>query len=326
MLELPDVRKLRVLREVAARGTIAAAADALGMTASAASQQLASLERQAGGVELVVRTGRSVTLTPTALRLVEHTERVLEHLEAARVDLSTDPEDVSGELHLASFATAIGAIVAPALPALRERFPRLDVGVIEQDPERALAALATGTIDLALVADYDLLPSMAPAGASLELLLEEPMRLVLPERLDPHGAPVSLADLADERWIAATTGTSCNLFVHRACHQAGFDPQVWSLSGDYGVIIRLVAAGAGVALIPSIAQTHLPPGVVIADLDQRAVRRIHIATRAGSQHHPGVNAVVEELRHAAHTVSLEVAIATPSLTPSHETRRSGEPS
>jgi DNA-binding transcriptional LysR family regulator len=319
MLDFPDVRKLRVLREVASRGTIAAAADALGMTASAASQQLASLERQAGGVELVVRTGRSVTLTPTALRLVEHTERVLEHLEAARIDLSTDPEDISGELHLASFATGIGALVAPALPVLRERYPRLDVAVIERDPENALPALATGTIDLALIADYDLLPSIAPVGASLEVLLEEPMRLVLPDRLAPRaGEGVSLADLAGERWIAASAGTSCNLFVHRACHQAGFDPQIWGLSGDYGVIIKLVAAGAGVALIPSIAQTTLPPGVVIADLDQRAVRRIHIATRAGSQHHPGVSAVVEELRHAASTLSLEMAIAAPALTPPHE--------
>lgn len=324
MLDLPDVRKLRVLREVASRGTIAAAADALGMTASAASQQLASLERQAGGVELVVRTGRSVTLTPTALRLVEHTERVLEHLEAARIDLSTDPADISGELHLASFATAIGAIVAPALPELRERYPRLDIGLIERDPESALPALATGTIDLALVADYDLLPSIAPVGASLELLLEEPMRLVLPERLDPAGRPVALAELANERWIAATTGTSCNLFVNRACHQAGFDPQIWSLSGDYGVIIRLVAAGAGVALIPSIAQTALPPGVVIADLEQRAVRRIHIATRAGSQHHPGVNVVVEALRRSARTVSLELALAAPSKTPAHEAGQTGE--
>ena len=319
MLDLPDVRKLRVLREVAARGTIAAAADALGMTASAASQHLAALEKQAG-VELVVRTGRSVTLTPTALRLVEHTERVLEHLEAARVDLSTNPDDVSGELHLASFATAIGAIVAPALPKLRELHPRLDIGVIERDPEQALPALATGTIDLALVADYDLLPSIAPVGASLELLLEEPMRLVLPERLDPRGAAVDLASLREERWIAASSGSSCNLFVHRACHQAGFDPQIWSLSGDYGVIIRLVAAGAGVALIPSIAQTSLPPGVVIADLEERAVRRIHVATRSGSQHHPGVRAVVEQLRTAAHTVSLELALAAPARTPVHERR------
>ncbi len=314
MLDLPDVRKLRVLREVASRGTIAAAADALGMTASAASQQLAALEKQAG-VELVVRTGRSVTLTPTALRLVEHTERVIEHLEAARVDLSTDPGDISGELHLASFATAIGAIVAPALPVLRERYPMLDIGVIERDPENALPALATGTIDLALVADYDLLPSIAPVGASLELLLEEPMRLVLPERLDPKGRPVALESLASQRWIAASTGTSCNLFVHRACHQAGFDPQIWSLSGDYGVIKRLVAAGAGVALIPSIALRDVPPDVVVADLEQRAVRRIHIATRAGSHNHPGVRAIVEELRSVAKTVALELALAAPSAPP-----------
>jgi DNA-binding transcriptional LysR family regulator len=197
--------------------------------------------------------------------------------------------------------------------------------VIERDPENALPALATGTIDLALVADYDLLPSIAPVGASLELLLEEPMRLVLPERLaPPAGERVVLADLANERWIAASAGTSCNLFVHRACHQAGFDPQVWGLSGDYGVIITLVAAGAGVALIPSIASAWLPEGVVLADLEERAVRRIHIATRAGSQDHPGVRAVVEELRDAARTLTLELAMAAPAVEPPHEASQTGE--
>jgi DNA-binding transcriptional LysR family regulator len=309
MLDLPDVRKLRVLREVAARGTIAAAADALGMTPSAASQQLAALERTAGGVSLVVRAGRSVTLTPTGLRLVAHTERVLEHLEAARVDLSTSPDEISGELHLAAFATAIRSIVAPALPRLRELYPTLDIGVIERNTEQALPALATGTIDLALIYDYDLLPSTAPIGASLELLLEEPMRLVVPERLAGDGSPMDLGELRDERWIASSVGTSCNTFVRRACNLAGFDPEFWGLSEDFSAIVDLVAAGLGVALIPSIGCVTVPPGVVLRDVEgTRVVRRIHVATRAGSQDHPGVRAVVEELRSAARIAQLELAM------------------
>jgi DNA-binding transcriptional LysR family regulator len=310
MLELPDVRKLRVLREVAARGTIAAAADALGMTPSAASQQLAALERTAGGVQLVVRTGRSVSLTPTALRLVQHTERVLEHLEAARVDLSTSPGEIAGELHLAAFATAIRAIVAPALPRLRELYPMLDIGVIERNTEEALPALATGTFDLALIFDYDLLPSTAPIGASLELLLEEPMRLVLPERLAGDGTAVDLATLRGERWIGSTVGTTCNAFVQRACNQAGFQPEFWGLSEDFGAIVDLVAAGVGVAMVPSIGCIHVPPGVVLRDMTgSRIARRIHVATRAGSQHHPSVAAVVEELRASARIAQLDLALA-----------------
>ncbi len=299
MLDLPDVRKLRVLREVAARGTIAAAAEAMRMTPSAASQQLASLERQAG-VDLVVRTGRSVRLTPTAMRLVEHTERVLHHLEAARVDLSTDPHDISGELHLSAFTTAMGAIVAPALPRLREAYPALDIGVISHDTEDALAALTTGTIDLAVIYDYDLLPSPAPVGAALELLLEEPVHLAVPERLAGDGSPLDLDALADERWIAPADGSSCHTFVVRACHQAGFEPVFWALCEDFAAIADLVAAGVGVAMIPELGCRNVPEGVVLRPLrSPDVVRRIHVATRNGNRDHPGVRAIVDALAVAA---------------------------
>jgi DNA-binding transcriptional LysR family regulator len=252
MLDLLDVRKLRVLREVAARGTIAAAAESLGMTPSAASQQLAALERQAGDVELVVRTGRSVKLTPAGVRLVAHTERVLEHLEAARVDLTPDVDSVSGELHVAAFGTAIRHVLAPAIVQLRADHPALDIGVIEHDTETALAALLTGTIDLALTYDYDLLPTTAPVGATIDLLLEEPMHLVVPKRLAGDGSPLDLADLSNERWIAPCEGTSCNTFVQRACNQAGFTPELWALSSDFAAITELVAADVGVALVPAL--------------------------------------------------------------------------
>lgn len=299
MLDLPDVRKLRVLREVAARGTIAAAAQALRMTPSAASQQLATLERQAG-VDLVVRTGRSVRLTPTALRLVEHTERVLHHLEAARVDLSTDPDDISGELHLSAFSSAMRAIVAPALPRLRDAFPALDIGIIEYDTEQALAALTTGTIDLSLIYDYDLLPSPAPVGATLELLLEEPVHLALPARLAGDRSPLDLGDLAEERWIAPADGTSCNRFVRRACNQAGFEPVIWAISDDFGAITDLVAAGVGVAMIPELGCRSVPEGVVLRPLRApNVVRRIHVATRNGNRDHPAVRAIADALAEAA---------------------------
>lgn len=315
MLDLLDVRKLRVLREVAARGTIAAAADALGITPSAASQQLATLERHAGS-ELVVRTGRSVRLTPAAHRLVTHTERVLELLEAARVDLSASPDEISGEMHMGAFTTVIRHIVAPTIVGLRERCPALDLGVIEYDTGSALAELATGTIDLALIYDYDLLPSVAPVGASLELLLEEPMHVLLPDRPGVDRGPVDLASLASERWVAPRRGTSCHTFVQRACNHAGFAPEIWGMSEDFAAISDLVAAGVGVALVPALGCRVLPSGVVRRDLrDPNVVRRIHVATRSGNRDHPGVRAIVEELRRAARTAALELAIDLPAAVP-----------
>jgi DNA-binding transcriptional LysR family regulator len=308
MLDLLDVRKLRTLREIALHGTIAAAANALKLTPSAASQHISALERDSG-VELLVRTGRSVRLTPAGQRLVEHTERVLEQLEVARIDLSTDPDDIAGELHIAASATTIRAVVAPATARLRQRWPALDLGIIERSAEQALSTLATGTVDIALVYDYDLLPTQLPAGVQLELLLTEPVHAAVPVHIGADGEALELSELANEHWIAPLDGSTGNTFVCRACNQAGFTPEFWALSDDFGSILDLVAAGVGVALVPALGCRDVPPDVAIRELVGPSVqRRVHVATRVGAAGHPTIQAVNAELRTMARR-------AAASLTP-----------
>src|ERR687891_999324 len=144
-----DLRRLRLLRELKERGTIAAVADALQFTPSAVSQQLAMLEREAG-VPLLERAGRGVRLTDAALVLVEHAGALLERAAIAEADLAAAAGTVAGRARIAGFQSVAFRLALPAMEALRSDAPRLRCEVIEAEPEDALPALALGDIDLVI--------------------------------------------------------------------------------------------------------------------------------------------------------------------------------
>jgi DNA-binding transcriptional LysR family regulator len=147
------------------------------------------------------------------------------------------------------------------------------------------------------VYDYDLLPTIVPAGIDLELLLTEPVHAALPTHRASGEAPIDLRTLSTERWIAPLDGSTANTFVSRACNQAGFMPEYWALSDDFASILDLVAAGLGVALVPALGCINVPDGAVIRELKGPQVfRRVHAATRIGSSGHPGIRAVINEFR------------------------------
>ena len=141
-----DVRKLRLLRELAHRGTIAAVAEALSYTPSAVSQQLTALEREAG-VPLLERSGRRVVLTPAAQLLVGHTETILAALEHADAELSCTRDELAGTLRIGTFPTAARTLLSPALVTLSTDHPRLELTVSEIDPADIPNALRAGTLN-----------------------------------------------------------------------------------------------------------------------------------------------------------------------------------
>ena len=219
------MRRMRVLREVAARGTIAAAARALAFTPSAVSQQLAALEREAG-VALLDRHGGRVRLTEAGRRLVARTEAILIELEAASAELSAAAADVAGDVHVAAFPSAERALLAPAIAALAARHPDVRVQTTELEPEASLPALRLGDVDV-IVSHEDIARPAAP-DARLERvdLMEDPLRIVLPPGHPADGDAVALADLRGERWVATPPGTACRAIVERACGEVGYVPDV----------------------------------------------------------------------------------------------------
>src|ERR671914_2442245 len=175
-----DLRRLRLLRELSERGTIAAVADALQFTPSAISQQLAMLEREAG-VPLLERAGRGVRLTDAALVLVDHADALLERAALAEADLAAAAGTVTGRVRIAGFQSVTLRLALPAMEALRRDAPRLRCEVIEAEPEHALPALALGDVDLVLGDEWEHQPVRLPDGVERHELHRDPVYVVLPE-------------------------------------------------------------------------------------------------------------------------------------------------
>ncbi len=291
-----DVRKLRVLRELSARGTIAATAEALSFTPSAISQQLSALERETG-VELLAREGRRLTLTEPGRRLVARTDEVLAALEAAEADLEASVGEVRGTVAVAAFPTAAAALLAPVVRALGAEHPALSVRVEELEPHDSLPALRLGEVDVALAHDYDTIPRTPDPAFTEHPLMRDPLRIAV-AAADPRAGrgPIDLAELADDAWIAGRPGTACGTVVTTAGRAAGFEPRIVAHASEFATMLALVAAGVGVALVPALATAAgAAAGVALVDTRPALERRIHAAVRTGSAGRAAVTAVLAAL-------------------------------
>jgi DNA-binding transcriptional LysR family regulator len=291
---------MRVLREVAERGSIAAAARSLSFTASAVSQQIATLEREAG-VPLVERGPRSLRLTEAGRALVAHTEVILARLAAAEEEIHAIAGLRAGSLRLASFPTAYATIMPAAISEFRSSHPAVDLTLTESDPLASVARLRAGELDLALLYEYDFVPLPEEPALELVPLLREPMRVLLPAGHPEARRPsVRLAALAGESWVTSTVRSSCHEFVARACRAAGFEPRISFESDDHQVWQGLVAAGAGVALAPDLALTVVIPGVEVRPLaPDPPGRNVYAAHRVGAGATAAIAAMLAVLHRAA---------------------------
>ena len=306
-----DLRRLRLLRELHQRGTIAAVADALQFTPSAVSQQLAMLERETG-VTLLERAGRGVRLTDPALVLVEHAETLLEQAALAEADLAAAAGDVTGRGRIAGFQSVAVRLALPAMETLAREAPRLRCELVEAEPEDALPALALGDVDLVLVDEWQNQPLRLPDGVRREELLEDPVRLVLPAghpATRRHRDAVPLAELANEPWTTGPAGMGWDEMTHRTCRElGGFGPDVRHRTNDAAISLAIVGHGLAVTMRPELA---LPPrawGVELGPIAERAVTRaIFVATRAADARRPSTQALVAAVKRAAAPLSKPVA-------------------
>jgi DNA-binding transcriptional LysR family regulator len=294
-----DVGRLRLLREVALRGTIAGAARSLGLTASAVSQQLAVLEREAG-TALLDRSPRGVQLTGAGLLLAERAGAVLDLLAEARADLDGLGTEVAGPVTLAAVASAAATFVSVAAAQLRDNHPRIDLRVVTAEPSRSAGLLAAGDVDLAVVDEYDYVPLALPDYVHLVELVVEPLVLVAgPGALSSARSArsgVRLADLADLDWVMPPDEAACGSAVRSACRAAGFEPRVRWETDDMLLLVRAVAHGHGVAILPSLAVAAAAVEVEVHPLrDPLLQRRIRAVTRASTRARPVVREVLRSL-------------------------------
>ncbi|AJM77018.1 LysR family transcriptional regulator [Rathayibacter toxicus] len=290
-----DVRRLVLLREVAIRGTLAAAAEALAYSPSAVSQQLAVLERETGAV-LLRKVGRRVQLTPQAEILVEAAGEVLTLLERAEAALAASGESVTGRVRVAVFQSAALALMPGALRAVAKRFPEVRVEMVQREPEGALHETSWAReFDLVVAEQYPGHSTSWLPGLVRTELMADAIRLAV----SSESAVTGLAEAANEAWVMEPPGTASRHFAEQICRIAGFEPDVRFETADLQAQIRLAASGHAVALMPDLVWAGADPDCRLLDLPGLPCRTIFTAQREAQLVSPAVQVFRECLAEVA---------------------------
>ena len=294
-----DIRRLELLRELADRGSVTAVARATRRTASAVSQQLKILEREAG-VPLTERSGRGIVLTSAGRALARTAADVataIGRAEALWEDFRSQPQ---GEVTLTIFPTG-GQMLLPGLLTTIDRMPGLTLRAYDLDAKVTDVADLTADFDVVVADAPGLLPSWAERRLTVVQLMREPLDVALPEG-HPLGrkAVLTPADVADETWIGTTSGLPFDRILRGIEAANGTPARVTQRITDNGIVESLVAAGHGIGILPRFTTRDRENGLITRPLKGvRASRLISALMRPDRAERPSVRVVVEALRDEA---------------------------
>ncbi|NKQ52670.1 LysR family transcriptional regulator [Amycolatopsis sp. K13G38] len=304
-----SLHRLRMLRELHRRGTVTAAAAALNYTASAVSQQLAQLERDVGS-KLFERLGRRVQLTEAGEVLTEHAEEILRSVERAANALENTKGGVVARLTAGVWASVASGLLPRALTTLATDHPGVEVRTRELAPEDTAGAVRDGALDFSFVIEYSDYPMPWDPALTKVVIAVERLHAAVPTGALP-GAPVSLADLADQRWILAGPRSHFGRAVRLACQRSGFEPKISHEVGEQATALAMVAAGLGVTLVSDLGLSLRPDGVEVVPLTEPVMRTVSIAYRTSSATRPSLHLVIDAVRAAAAEQGLGAASPLP---------------
>lgn len=293
MFDLAAVRSLIAIRD---HGTVAGAADALGFTPSAISQQVKRLERESS-CSMLEHVGRGVILSERGRLVAERGEVLLADLERlTNLALSSDRRP-SGEFRIAAFSTACRGLVAPLLTRLADSAPELRVLVHETDPRECVTLLERGGADLGIVHDWNTVPlRLGPALESLALFTDRADVLL------PAGHPladeraIDASRLVAERWVSTHAGSICDDWLTQMLAMHGGHADVRFRDGSFGTHVALVEQGLAAALLPRLGRELLPQTVrAVEVVNPTPERRVHSLWRRSSSENPVRRHVHEQL-------------------------------
>ncbi|MFI5909852.1 LysR family transcriptional regulator [Dactylosporangium sp. NPDC051541] len=296
-----DLRRLRFLREFEERGTLAAVAAALGYSPSTISQQLGLLEKEVG-TRLLEKAGRGVRLNDAGRLLARHAAVLLAAAAAAETDLAALSGDIRGTVRAGGLQSGARRILVPALTRTRAEHPHVRVEISELELEEALPGLRLGAVDLVIGDEYDGHPRPRPAGMRFTVLLEEPLRVVLPvtHPLAAPTRPISIDQLRDEVWTASAEGTGHHAMVVGTCRAlGGYEPDLRHRSNDSDIQLELVRAGAAVALMPPLALPPDDPAIAVRALAAPGLHRRLVTVTRATPPPPALTAFLKAVTHEA---------------------------
>ncbi|GAB2851104.1 LysR family transcriptional regulator [Streptomyces deserti] len=295
-----DPTRLAALVAVAEAGSITRAAERLGYTPPALSQQLAKLEREAG-TALLVRHHRGARLTGAGELLVARARRVLDELEQARHELARLTGLTGGTLRLGTFQTAGIHLLPPVLSAFHRAYPDVALTVADYEPPTGVAAVAAGEIDLALTHTYEPAdPVRLPGAVRAEPVLVEELVLVTApgHALTSGTSRLPLAELAGQPLISMAPDHPARQGVEAALASAGATPSVVVATPGYALVCALVSAGLGVGVVPEmVARTAATP-VGTRPLEPGELRRTISVVHRADEAAPAADAFRALLRGA----------------------------
>jgi DNA-binding transcriptional LysR family regulator len=294
-----DLGRLRALRELALRKTMAAVAEALFVSPSAVSQQISLLEQEVG-IKLIERRGRGVELTVAGQNLVRRADRIFSEIESARADIAELKQVISGELRVAAFPSVAAAIIPGTIRALSAEHPQLTIQFDEMEPEQSLAELRSWQTDVAIIDDLNV-----PAGAldpNIETvpLMEDVFNVMvgLGHRL-AESPWATLEDLRAERWVIDTASSNYTRMLTEACQTAGFSPQIVARCNGFEVTVALIREGCAIAILPGLRASHDLEDVWVCRLKPEIRRKISLAFRKGEKRSPALQAFLTRVKAQA---------------------------
>ncbi|MFI1239239.1 LysR family transcriptional regulator [Nocardia salmonicida] len=294
-----SIERLRILRELADRGTVAAVAEVLSMTPSAVSQQLKVLAREAG-VALLEPDGRRVRLTDAGQALVLRADDVLAAMERATAEMAHYRGSPRGQVRVASFPSGAALLLPPVLATLATSGVELVAGDEDLPPSEASKLLAD--YDIVLTHRDERAPSLSAPRLSARVLMREPIDVVVaPDHPLAGRSSVRPEELAEETWVSVRGGFPVDDVLESIATVTGVRPRIAQRLNEFRVIETLVASGYGVALMPRYAVAH-PDLSVLPLAGVRAARVYEIITRPQAHRSPAVATVLDAFEAAAREV------------------------
>jgi DNA-binding transcriptional LysR family regulator len=291
-----DLTRMRTFQELAIRKTMAAVAEALRLSPSAVSQQIAQLEVEAG-VPLIERRGRGVRLTAAGEVLRAHADRLVVILEEARTDLAELKNEIGGEVHLASFPSIGAALLPFVIREVQKKHPRVQITLHEHEPDEGLAALRAWEADAAII--DDMATSIDLAGSAVETmpLLRDKLFAMIP-RDHPlaRAKQVSFEDLKDEWWALDSSRAVYSQSLQRFCEKVGFTPKINARCNSFEVMASMVETGCSISVVPGMRLRSQRGTFVLKPLAPEIPRFISAVWRRGERRNPALDVVLSELK------------------------------